>query len=87
MKETIVSILKPFAELCYKFAVAVSPTQALIIYIAVLAVLAVWAMTLKQEKPSQAEIDRHGKAVILIDLRFWAVLILVLQIIIYLVFR
>jgi hypothetical protein len=85
MKEMIISLLKPFAEICYKFANAVSPGAAATIYILVLVALAVWVLTLKQEKPRKT--GRPGKNLLLHDLRFWAVLILFLQIVIYIVFR
>jgi hypothetical protein len=84
MKEFIISLLKPFAQLCYKFATAVSVQTALIIYILVLVALAVWVLSLKKEKPSKAD---HGKILFLHDLRFWAILILSLQVVIYIIFR
>jgi hypothetical protein len=84
MKEIIISLLKPFAQLCYKFATAVSVQTALVIYILVLAVLAVWVLSLKKEKSGEAD---DGKILFLHDLRFWAVLILLLQAVIYIIFR
>jgi hypothetical protein len=84
MKEIIISLLKPFANLCYKFATAVSVQTALVIYILVLAALVVWVMTLKKEKPGRYN---HGKILLLRDLRFWAVSILLMQAVIYIIFR
>jgi len=84
MKEIIISLLKPFANLCYKFATAVSVQTALVIYILVLAALVVWVLSLKKEKPGRTE---HGKILFLRDLRLWAVLILLLQAVIYIIFR
>jgi len=84
MKEFIISLLKPFAQLCYKFATAVSVQTALVIYILVLVALTVWVLSLKKEKPGKAD---HGKILFLHDLRFWAVLILSLQAVIYIIFR
>ena len=84
MKEVIISLLKPFAQLCYEFATAVSVQAALVIYILVLAALAVWVLTLKKEKPGR---DNHGKILFLRDLRFWAVLILLVQVVIYIIFK
>ena len=81
MKEIIIDLLKPFAELCYKFVAAVPVRAALVIYILVLAALAVWVLTLKQETAGR------NKLLFLHDLRLWAVLILFLQIVIYVVFR
>lgn len=84
MKEIIISLLKPFAQLCYKFATAVSVQTALVIYILVLVALAVWVLSLKKEKSGRAD---HGKILFLHDLRFWAILILSLQAVIYIIFR
>jgi hypothetical protein len=58
---------------------------ALVIYLLVLGALAVWVMTLKAERPSPDE-DARGP-VFLRDLRVWALTILVLQMVIYLMFR
>ena len=85
MKEIIIDLLKPFAELCYKFVVAVPVRTALVIYILVLAALALWVLTLKQENPRKA--PDCSKLLFFRDLRLWAVLILFLQIVIYVIFR
>jgi len=85
MKEFIISLLKPFAQVCYKLVNAVSVRAALAVYILVMVSLALWVLTLKQERPQKT--SAAGKNLFLHDLRFWAVLILFLQIIIYLIFR
>ena len=85
MKEFIISLLKPFAQVCYKLANAVSVRAALAVYILVMVALALWVLTLKQERPQKT--SAADKNLFLHDLRFWAVLILFLQIIIYLIFR
>ncbi len=83
MKEFIASLLKPFANLCFRLANSVSPTVAIVIYIVLLAALALWVLTLKKERPQPAA----GKITILKDLRLWAVLILLIQIAIYIILR
>lgn len=85
MKEMLIKVLRPFADVCFKFANSVTPGQAAIIYIFVLVVLAVWVLSLKQEKPKKdVETERF---VFLKDLRLWAVLILLVQAVIYVIFR
>ena len=85
MKQIITDLLKPFAQLCYRFAAAVPVRTALVIYILVLAALAIWVLTLKRENPRKAaDCDR---LFFFHDLRLWAVLILFLQMVIYIVFR
>lgn len=85
VREALISLLKPFAVMCFKLVDPVSSGQAILIYILVLVAVAVWVLTLKQEKPSRS--DWPGKALVLHDLRLWAVLILVLQIAFYVIFR
>jgi hypothetical protein len=84
MKEAIVSVLKPVAELCFKIVNKVSTDSALIIYVLLMALLALWVMTLKQEGVRE---DGGGRYRFWQDLRTGAVVILLLQIIIYLIFR
>jgi hypothetical protein len=84
MKEKIASLIKPFAELCYQIVDSVSTKWALVIYILVLIVLAIWVISLKKEKP----VERTNKLSIAVyDLRFWALGIIFLQVAIYLVFH
>ena len=85
MKEQLTAWLKPFAESCFEFANSVSPTGVLAIYLLVLAALALWVLTLKQERPRPRE--GSGAWGIFRDLRVWAVAILVLQMLIYVVVR
>jgi len=86
MKEMIILLLRPFAQVCNRLVNAVSTDAAAVIYILVIAAVAVWVLTLKQEKPKK--VNSAGKGLLVIkDLRYWAVLILLLQIIIYVVFR
>ena len=84
MKQLIISILKPFAEFCFELVNKVTPDAALILYIVVMSLLTLWVMTLKQEAMRQ---DGKGRYKLWQDLRTAAVAIMVLQMIIYLVFR
>ena len=84
MKEVIVSVLKPVAKFCFELVNKVTPDMALIIYVVLMALLALWVMTLKQEGVRE---DGGGRYRFWQDLRTGAVVILVLQIIIYLIFR
>ena len=85
LRNALISLFKPFAEFCFNLVKPVSSDQAILIYILVLAAVALWATTLKQERPKKEEWP--GKKLIFHDLRLWAVLILVLQIGFYVVFR
>ncbi len=84
MKEAIVSVLKPVAELCFKMVNKVSTDSALIIYVLLMALLALWVLTLKQEGVRE---DGQGRYSFRQDLRTGAVIVLVLQIIIYVIFH
>lgn len=85
MKEIIISLLKPFADLCFRCVNLISTDVAVFLYIFVLAAIAVWVLTLKQEKPQR--IQKPGKALFVHDLRVWAILILFMQAVIYIIFR
>lgn len=84
MKETLISVLKPFAQGCFNLVNKVSTQSAVLIYVLVLAAVALWVLTLKQERPKKSDWP-GGEALVLHDLRFWAVVIVVLQIIVYIV--
>jgi hypothetical protein len=84
MKEMIVSTLKPVAKFCFELVNKVTPDMAIVIYVVLMALLALWVMTLKQEGVNQ---NGGGRYRFWQDLRTSAVVILVLQIIIYLIFR
>jgi hypothetical protein len=84
MKEVIVSVLKPVAKFCFELVNKVTPDMALIIYVVLMALLALWVITLKQEGVRE---DGGGRYKFWQDLRTGAVVILLLQIIIYLIFR
>jgi len=85
LRNALISLFKPFAEFCFNLVKPISSDQAILIYIIVLAIVALWVSTLKQEK--QKKEDWPGKVLFFHDLRLWAVLILVLQIGFYVVFR
>jgi len=85
MKEIIISLLKPFADLCFRCVNFISPDVALFLYIFVLAAIAVWVLTLKQEKPQRSQ--KPGKFLFVHDLRVWAISILFVQAVIYIIFR
>ena len=85
MKKTIITILKPFADWCFELVNTIPPAVALIIYVAVLMVVALWVLTLKVEKPGTDQ--KRFLPLFLHDLRLWAILILIIQAVIYIVFR
>jgi hypothetical protein len=85
MKEIIISLLKPFADLCFRCVNFISTDVAVFLYIFVLVAVAVWVLTLKQEKPQRNQ--KLRKALFVHDLRVWAILILFVQSVIYIIFR
>lgn len=85
MKEMIISLLKPFADFCYRYVNLVSTDVALLLYILVLVVIAAWVVTLKGERPKRGA--NGGKFVFVHDLRVWAILVLLVQAVIYIIFR
>ena len=85
MREWIISLLEPIAETCFEAVKAVGPGAAAIVYVLVLLVLAAWVFTLNQEGADAR--DRSGRWRIGRDLRTWAVAILVVQAVIYIVLR
>ena len=85
MKEIIISLLKPFADLCFRCVNFISTDVAILLYIFVLAAVAAWVLTLKQEKPQRNQ--KLRKPLFVHDLRVWAILILFVQAVIYIIFR
>jgi len=85
MKEIIISLLKPFADVCFRCVNSISPDIAVFLYIFVLVAVAAWVLTLKQEKPKRNQ--KPGKFLFVHDLRVWAILILFVQAVIYIIFR
>jgi len=85
LRSALISLLKPFARFCFNLLKDVSSDQAILIYIIVLAAVGLWVSTLKQERPKKK--DWPGKVLFFHDLRLWAVLILLLQIGFYVIFR
>ena len=84
MKERLISLIKPFADACYHLVNAVSPGWALILFVALLLLLALWVIGLKQEKRRE---DGTGNYSWWEDLRTSAVAIILVQALIYVVLR
>ena len=83
MGDWLAELLKPLAELLYILVMSVPLGVVRLIFLGILAVLAIWALTLPPQCPEPVE----GKKVSwLSDLRFFAVGLLLLQSICYLVF-
>jgi hypothetical protein len=84
MKERLISFLQPFAKSCFSLVDAIPLGIVALLFVAVLAVIALWVVTLKNEKPT---CGAHGYPLFWRDLRFWAICILVAQAAIYIIFR
>jgi hypothetical protein len=85
MKNTIIALLKPVAEWCHDAVSGIPLWVAAGIYVLVLAVLAAWVLTLKRERAGEK--GYSCPSVIFHDLRLWAVLVLFVQAIIYVILR
>ena len=89
MKETLASLFKPIAVFCYDTINAIPLGVVPVIYIAMMAAMAIWVLTLKEENPKKfaAGSDKGPVALFFADLRFWAVLLLILQSMIIIIFK
>lgn len=80
MKEALVNLLKPLAEVLHDGVRAMPLWAAKLLFLGLLLILMIWVWTLKSEAPSSSRsmVDRLRK-----DLRLWAIGILLFQVIIY----
>ncbi len=83
IKEVIIYILKPFADFFYKLVIIFPLWSVKLIFILILVGLGIWVVTLRGEKTAA---EKQGGASVLNDLRYWALGVLILQTIIYIVF-
>ncbi|HLA40004.1 MAG TPA: hypothetical protein VJ417_08405 [Candidatus Glassbacteria bacterium] len=83
MKAALAQALKPFGEWVFGIIQSVPLPLVRYIFLGLLAVLAVWVLTL----PAQRAVDESGKAKSFItDLRLFAVFLLACQSICYIIF-
>jgi len=83
MRDWLAELLKPFAELMFALVMSVPLSMVRLIFLGILAALAVWAITLPAQRPEPVE---GRKQSLLSDLRLFAVGLLLLQSIFYLIF-
>ncbi len=83
VREALIGALKPVAKWFYEFTARVPLWAVLLLFVVTLLTLAGWVISLKSEKPDPAQRPVGGR--IFSDLRFWAVLILLVQTAIYIV--
>ncbi|MBN2803250.1 MAG: hypothetical protein JXR91_09160 [Deltaproteobacteria bacterium] len=76
MENFVTKILKPVAQNLYNLVCGVPPETAKYIFVAVIMLLGIWILTLKNESEDP---ETGKKYPIYKDLRTWAVLILLLQ--------
>ncbi len=83
VREALIGVLKPAAKWFYELTARVPLWAVLLLFVVTLLTLAGWVISLKSEKPEPAQRPDGGR--IFSDLRFWAVLILLVQTAIYIV--
>ncbi|OQA02369.1 MAG: hypothetical protein BWY71_00034 [Planctomycetes bacterium ADurb.Bin412] len=83
VREALIGVLKPVATWFYELTAGVPLWAVLLLFVVTLLMLAGWVISLKSEKPDPAQGSGGGR--IFSDLRLWAVLILLIQTVIYLV--
>ena len=86
MKSLLVSLLKPVAGRLFLLVNSVPASAALALFIVFLITIGVWVWTLDRERVEKAE-DSGRVGPIAGDLRVWASVLLVIQIVIYIVLR
>lgn len=80
MKDAIVSLLRPFANFMYNVTASIPMGAVRVLVFAVLAALALWVWRMRPQTPDGE--DRAGK----MDLRWFAMFVLALQALLYIVF-
>ena len=83
MREWLAELLKPIAELMYAMVMSVPLGVVRLIFLGILAALALWAISLPAQRPEPVEGKKHS---LLSDLRLFAVGLLLRQSIFYLIF-
>ncbi len=83
MKETIAGLLRPFGDWIFGIILSVPLWAVKLVFLGILAALAIWVLTL----PAQRATDQDGnEKSVFTDLRLFAIGLLALQSICYLVF-
>ena len=80
MKDAIVRLLSPFGDFMFTVTAAIPMWAVRVLVFAVLAALAIWVLRMRPQTPDGE--DKAGK----MDLRWFALLVLVLQAILYIIF-
>ena len=80
MKDAIVNLLSPFGDFMFRTTAAIPIWAVRALVFAVLAALAFWVWRMRPQTPDDD--DRAGK----MDLRWFAMIVLALQAILYLIF-
>lgn len=83
MRDWLAELLKPLAEWLFVLVMSVPLSVVRLIFLGILAALAIWALTLPPQRPEPVEGKKDSW---LSDLRFFAVGLLFLQSIFYLIF-
>ena len=82
IKQWIAEILNPFSDSLFALVMAVPMSAVRFFFIGILAVLALWVLTMSPQYPGEGE----GKKKIRNDLRLFALGILILQALFYVIF-
>ena len=83
MKNVIAEMILPFAEVLYTIVFAIPLWAVRAFVFAILAALAVWILKMPPQLP---ETEKGAKQTKMIDLRFFALTVLALQALLYVIF-
>ncbi len=92
MKAIVIDHLKSFADVCIRVLQIIPLYVVQIVLILVMMGLAIWVIMLKEETPrSSPEYSNQKRgsigSTLFLDLRFWAVLLLIIQCVLIVVFK
>ena len=83
MKNVIAELIAPFAEVLYTIVFSIPLWAVRAFVFAILAALAVWILFMKPQLPEAEDSTKQSK---LADLRFFALTVLALQALLYVIF-
>ena len=83
MKQLIADVLTPFALFMYNLVMAIPLGAVRVLVFGILAVLAVWVIRMQPQLPENGDEKQYS---IVRDLRLFALMILVLQAVLYVIF-
>ncbi|MFC1539797.1 hypothetical protein ACFL6H_10270 [Candidatus Latescibacterota bacterium] len=80
IKQWIASILNPIAQYLFEIAMAIPMSVVRMIFLGIFALLAIWVLTMPPQYPDDGEQKKWS------DLRLFALIVLVVQSLFYIIF-